>query len=107
MDEFRHRKLRKHLETLGIEQAGFHAFRHFNTALLDSIRTPLKIIQERMGHALTGSFTLDVYGHVLDWQGVDAANKAGAVIEQAVHAEKLKNVVNVTAIGSLAVSATD
>jgi len=108
MDVFRHRKLRKQLETLGIELAGFHAFRHFNTALLDSIRTPLKIIQERMGHALTGSFTLDVYGHVLDWQGnVDAANKAGAVIEQAVQAEKLKNFVNVTAIGSLAVSATD
>jgi integrase len=108
MDVFRHRKLRKHLETLGIEQAGFHAFRHFNTALLDSIRTPLKIIQERMGHALTGSFTLDVYGHVLDWQGnVDAANKAGALIEQAVEAAKSKNFVNVTAIGSLAVSATD
>jgi hypothetical protein len=68
----------------------------------------LKIIQERMGHALTGSFTLDAYGHVLDWQGnVDAANKAGAVIEQAVNAEKLKNFVNVTAAGSLAVSATD
>jgi hypothetical protein len=60
----------------------------------------LKIIQERMGHALTGSFTLDVYGHVLDSQGnVDAANKAGAVIEQAVDAEKLKNFVNVTAVG--------
>lgn len=108
MDVFRHRKLRKQLETLGIEQAGFHAFRHFNTALLDSIRTPLKIIQERMGHALTGSFTLDVYGHVLDWQGnVDAANRAGALIEQAVDAAKSKNFVNVTAIGSLAVSATD
>jgi hypothetical protein len=64
--------------------------------------------QERMGHALTGSFTLDVYGHVLDWQGnVDVANKAGAVIERAVDAEKLKNFVNVTAVESLAVSATD
>jgi hypothetical protein len=49
MDVFRHRKLGKQLETLGIEQAGFHAFRHVNAALLDSICTPLKIIQERMG----------------------------------------------------------
>jgi hypothetical protein len=36
------------------------------------------IIQERIGHVLTGSFTLDVYGQVLDWQGnMEAANKAG------------------------------
>jgi hypothetical protein len=40
----------------------------------------------------------------LDWQGnVDAANRAGAMIEQAVEAEKLKNFVNVTAVESLAV----
>ena len=71
-------------------------------ALLDSISTPLKIIQDRMGHAFTGSFTLDVYGHVLDWQGnVDAANKEGAVIEQAVDAVKSKDFVNVTAAESL------
>jgi hypothetical protein len=41
------------------------------------------------GHAPTGSFTLDVYGHALDWQSnFDAANKAGAMIEQAVDAVK-------------------
>src|ERR1700730_3560257 len=50
------------LKSLGIRQAGFHAFRHFNVALLDSLCVPLKVIQERAGHALTGSFTLDVYG---------------------------------------------
>ena len=31
-------------------------------ASLDSLCIPLKVIQERAGHALTGSFTLDVYG---------------------------------------------
>jgi hypothetical protein len=68
---------------------------------MSPIPTPLKIIQERMGHALTGSFTLDVYGHVLDWQSnVDAANKAGAMIEQAVDAVKSKDFVNVTAMES-------
>jgi integrase len=108
MDAFRHRKMRTLLESLGIPQAGFHAFRHFNMALLDSVRTPLKVIQDRMGHALTGSFTLDVYGHVLDWQGnVDAALRAGAKIEEAVaKAEKPQDFVNVSAVENLAVSAT-
>jgi hypothetical protein len=50
------------LNSLGIPMAGFHAFRHFNVSLLDALRVPLKTIQERIGHALTGSFTLDVYG---------------------------------------------
>ena len=36
MDVFRHRKLRKHLETLGIEQAGFRAFRHLNRVSSDA-----------------------------------------------------------------------
>jgi hypothetical protein len=53
-----------------------------------------------MGHALTGFFTLDVYGHVLEWQGnVDAANKAGAMIEQPVDAVKSKGFVNVNCSG--------
>jgi hypothetical protein len=45
----------------------------------------LNVIQERIGHALAGNFTLDVYGSVLDWSGnVDAANKAAAAIADAV-----------------------
>ena len=42
-------------------------FRHFNVWPIDVLRVPLKTIQERIGHALTESFTLDVYGHTLDW----------------------------------------
>jgi hypothetical protein len=46
--------------------------------VLDSLRVPLKTIQERIGHALTGSFTLDVYGHTLDWKAnEEAAQKLG------------------------------
>ena len=85
MNVYRHRKMRTLLKSLGIRQAGFHAFRHFNIALLDSLRVPLKVIQERAGHALTGSFTLDVYGGKPEWEGnVDAARKAGLAIEQSV-----------------------
>jgi hypothetical protein len=51
----------------------------------DSLRVPLKTIQERIGHALTGSFTLDVYGHTLDWrENEEAAQKLGDVIAKAV-----------------------
>ena len=85
MNVFRHRKMRILLKSLGIRQAGFHAFRHFNVALLDSLCVPLKVIQERAGHALTGSFTLDVYGGKPEWAGnVEAARKAGQAIEQSV-----------------------
>jgi hypothetical protein len=52
---------------------------------MDSLRVPLKTIQERIGHALTGSFTLDVYGHTLDWSANDEAAKGlGNEIAKAV-----------------------
>ena len=38
-----------------------------------------------MGHALTGSFTLDVYGHTPDWKtNEDAARRLGDEIAKAV-----------------------
>jgi integrase len=85
MNVERQRRLKPLLETLELPTAGFHAFRHFNVSLLDSVRTPLKTIQERIGHSLTGSFTLDVYGHALDWKAnKEAAQNIGEVIANAV-----------------------
>ncbi|MGC2184981.1 MAG: site-specific integrase [Terriglobales bacterium] len=100
MNVFRRRKMRMLLKSLGIQQAGFHAFRHFNVALLDSLCVPLKVIQERAGHALTGSFTLDVYGGKPEWVGnVEAARKAGLAIERAVaKAQETEPFVGLTAI---------
>ena len=100
MNVFRRRKMRMLLKSLGIRQAGFHAFRHFNVALLDSLCIPLKVIQERAGHALTGSFTLDVYGGKPEWVGnVEAARKAGLAIEQSVaKAQVTEPFVGLTAI---------
>jgi integrase len=96
MNVYRKRKMRKLLTSLGIESAGFHALRHFNVSLLDSLRVPLKVIQERVGHALTGSFTLDVYGHG-DWNGnVEAARLAGDTLAQAV--EKTANSDSLTTV---------
>ena len=85
MTVFRRRKLHPLLKSLGITPAGFHAFRHFNVSLLDTLRVPLKVIQEPAGHALSGNFTLDVYGDKPEWQrNLEAARSAGAEIERAV-----------------------
>jgi len=52
---------------------------------MDSLRVPLKTIQERIGHALRGSFTLYVYGHQLDWKSNEEAAKGlGKSIAKAV-----------------------
>jgi integrase len=85
MNVHRRRKLTVTLKGLKITQAGYHAFRHFNVALQDALRVPLKTIQQRIGHALTGSFTLDVYGGTPEWEpNLEAARLVGEEIEKAV-----------------------
>lgn len=50
-----------------------------------------KTIQKRIGNSLTGSFTLDVYGHALDWKAnEDAADRLGRELAKAV-AESASN----------------
>jgi hypothetical protein len=92
------------LSSLGIPQAGYHAFRHFNVVMLDALRVPLKTIQERIGHALTGSFTLDVYGGQPEWRrNLEAGRMLGAELEKAVHeaVAKLQNEAEVSVIDGL------
>jgi hypothetical protein len=55
----------------------------FQCALQDALRVPLKTIQERLGHALTGSFTLDVYGGQPEWErNLEAAQQICAELEK-------------------------
>lgn len=76
----------KLLKSLTIAQAGFHAFRHFNVSLMDALHVPLKAIQERVGHALTGSFMLDVYGGKPEFErNIEAGKRAGAEIASSVN----------------------
>ena len=83
----RSRRLAPVLEALKLDKAGYHAFQHINVSMMDSLRVPLKTSQERIGHALTGSFTLDVYGHTLDWKSNEEAAKGlGEQIAKAVTA---------------------
>jgi len=89
---FRKRKMQPLLCSLEIQQAGLHAFRHFNASLLDSLRVPLKTIQERLGHALSGSLTLDVYTHA-EWpENVEGAKRAGDAIQKAVDSDGLTTI---------------
>jgi integrase len=86
---FRRRKLKPLLRSLGVREAGFHGFRHFNASLLSSLRIPLKVIQERLGHDSDGSLTLDVYTHAEWEENVEAAQLAGEKIEKAVNSVSL------------------
>lgn len=83
------RKLRPLLLALEIPHAGLHAFRHFNASLLSSLRIPLKMIQERLGHASAGSLTLDLYVHSEWSQNVEAAQLARQTMEKAVNSGSL------------------
>jgi integrase len=56
------RKLKPLLKKLGIPPAGLHAFRHYNATALDKANVPLKVRQERLGHADIRT-TMQVYTH--------------------------------------------
>ncbi|MGC0773707.1 MAG: tyrosine-type recombinase/integrase [Candidatus Acidiferrum sp.] len=86
---FRQRKLKPLLRSVEIREAGLHAFRHFNASLLSSLRVPLKVIQERLGHSSAGSLTLDVYTHSEWKENVEAAQLAGEQIEKAMNSVSL------------------
>jgi len=54
-----------------------------------SRRVPLKTIQERLGHTLSGSLTLDVYTHTEMPRNIEAGRRAGKAIETAVNSVSL------------------
>lgn len=49
LENFVKRALKPVLNELGFD-AGAHAFRHGNATLLDSLRAPMAVRQERLGH---------------------------------------------------------
>jgi hypothetical protein len=72
--------------------------------MLDALRVPLKTIQERIGHALTGSFTLDVYGGQPEWgRSLEVARLLGAELEKAVAvaAERLQEAADAESVDGL------
>ena len=60
------RKLHPLLESLGVQRCGLHAFRHTNGSLMDRLNAPMKIRQERFGHAPGSNLLLGVYTHTVE-----------------------------------------
>ncbi len=59
----------------------FHDLRHTHATWLLTSGTPLKVVQERLGHAKP-SITLDVYGHLLAGMQDEAVDRLGAMLFQ-------------------------
>lgn len=73
---------RKVADGLGYSGLRFHDLRHSHAGLLISSQTPIKAVQDRLGHA-TSQMTLDVYGHI----GVDVHQRIAKVVDEAVFGE--------------------
>jgi integrase len=75
------RKLRPLLRLLGIQEAGLHAFRHANASLMDRLGTPLKVRQQRMGHADV-RLTLQVYSQAVGEDHIRVAEQLGKMLNR-------------------------
>jgi integrase len=78
-DNFVKRHLKPILKKLGLEGAA-HAFRHGNATLLDSMRAPMKVRQDRLGHA--DPKTTMLYTHAVSADERSTAEQLGALLEQ-------------------------
>ena len=74
------RKLHPLLESLGIRRCGLHAFRHTNGSLMDRLNAPMKIRQERLGHAPGSDLTLAVYTHAVGEDDRRLAEQLGEML---------------------------
>ena len=68
------------LATLKIKSAGMHAFRHGNLSLMDELSVPMKVRQERVGHAPDSKLTLATYTHAGSADHQLAAQRIGDML---------------------------
>ena len=85
-DNFVKRSLKPVLEKLGLK-GGAHAFRHANATLLDSLRVPMAVRQERLGHV--DSNTTMGYTHLVTADDIEAAGKLGQLLDKKFFAQDL------------------
>ena len=72
-------RLRTHFKRAGVNNIGFHGFRHTHASLLLNSGIPYKELQHRLGHS-TLSMTMDTYSHL----SKENAKKATSFYEQAL-----------------------
>jgi integrase len=85
-DNFVKRALKPILKELGLD-SGAHAFRHGNATLLDSLRAPMAVRQERLGHV--DSRTTMGYTHLVTADDVRVAGELEALLDKEFLAQDL------------------
>jgi len=68
------------LDSLGIRRCGLHAFRHSNGSLMDRLNAPMKIRQERLGHAVGSEITMALYTHTVTEDHRRVADQLGELL---------------------------
>jgi len=84
------RRLHPLLSALGIASGGLHAFRHANASLMDRLKVPVKVRQERLGHS-DPRMTLGVYTHVASEDDLRIASQLGKAISGGISCPVLPN----------------
>ena len=82
----RKRKFHPLLKNLGIQQCGFHAFRHGNATLLDQIGAPMAVRLNRLGHA--EAQTTMGYTHAVTADERRTAEKLGKILHATARNEQ-------------------
>lgn len=72
-------KLQPLLRRLGIQRAGFHAFRHGNATILVSGGADARSVATRLGHS-DPAMTLRVYAHALQARDREMADELGGIL---------------------------
>ena len=69
------------VKEIGTPSTRFHDLRHTYAVMAIQSGDDIKTVQGNLGHA-TASFTLDVYGHVIDQMKRESANRMQQYIQR-------------------------
>jgi integrase len=68
----------------GLPRARLHDLRHASASLMIQAGVPLALVSKRLGHSSI-SITSDIYGHMLEGAGREAAERAAALVPRKSH----------------------